>query len=487
MLLKQHVSENAAQNTAYFFQSVDALKAISASAAEQAALLALKPGQTAALHFAENGRIARRFFVCLPETLSYDKVEEAADSLLKAAKEQKAETLSAVLPASLSDYTEGLYKRLLLANDSFDRYKTTGIAPHDGHAAASEKTVLDITIEITGGLSETAENEKLRRADIAAQGIMLARRLVNEPANVMTPARLAEEAQKQGAQCGFTVDVYDEQQIQDMGLHAFYSVAKGSDTPPRLIVMQYLNAPEADHRLALVGKGLTYDSGGYALKPAQGMDTMYCDMGGSAAVIGAMSILARLKARVNVVAVVAACENMISGHAYRNGDIIPSLSGKFIEIQNTDAEGRLTLADAITYAATALKADRIIDIATLTGACGIALGDHVTALIADDEGIVSAMGAASRRSGDKVWRLPHDEHFAKCNESERADIKNIGGRAGGTITAGLFCRAFACGKGWAHLDIAATAFHDKPCAKSPAGATGVGAELLAYAAEKLFA
>lgn len=484
MQLKQYAHD--AQNTAFFYQTIEDLKTVSQAAAEQAALLNLKPGAASAMQGAENGQLIRRFFVCLDETLSYDKTEEAADSLLKQVKEQKAAAVSVVLPAALAEYTEGLYKRLLLANDSFDRYKTTGIAPHDGHAEKKEKTALDITVELAGSFDEKTENEKLRRAAIAAENIMLARRLVNEPANVMTPARLAEEARKQGEKCGFIVEVYDENQIQQMGLHAFYSVAKGSDTPPRLIVMQYLNAPDSDQRLALVGKGLTYDSGGYAIKPAQGMDTMYCDMGGSAAVIGAMSTLAMLKAHVNVVAVVAACENMVSGHAYRNGDIIPSLSGKFIEIQNTDAEGRLTLADAITYAATALKANRIIDIATLTGAVRVALGDHVTALIADDEAIVSAMEDASRRSGDKVWRLPHDEQFAKCNESERADIKNIGGRAGGTITAGLFCRAFACGKGWAHLDIAATAFLEKPCAKSPAGATGVGVELLAYAAEKLF-
>lgn len=487
MQLQHYSANSAALDIAYFFTAQDALKAVSASAVQEAALLALKPGQTAALQSVEHGRIARRFFVCLGETLSYDKVEEAADRLLKSVREQKVGALSVVIPSALADHTEGLYKRLLLANDSFDTYKTTGIAPHDGHAEPTEKTELDITIEITGGLSETAESEKLRRADIAAQSIMLARRLVNEPANVMTPVRLAEEAKKQGAQCGFTVDVYDERQIQAMGLDAFYSVAKGSDTPPRLIVMQYLNAPESDRRLALVGKGLTYDSGGYALKPGQSMGTMFCDMGGSAAVIGAMSLLATLKARVNVVGVVAACENMVSGHAYRNGDIIPSLSGKFIEIQNTDAEGRLTLADAITYAATALKADRIIDIATLTGAVRVALGDQVTALIADDEALVSALEVASRRSGDKLWRLPHGEHFEKLNESDRADIKNTGGRAAGTITAGLFCRAFACGKGWAHLDIAATAFLEKACAKSPAGATGVGVELLAYAAEKLFA
>lgn len=487
MQLKHYDAQRTANDTAYFFTCENELKALSSAANEQAALLNIKPGQVEGLKSADNGCITQRFFVYLDKDLSYDKVEEGADMLLKAAKEQKVDSLSVVIAPSLAGFTEGLYKRLLLANDSFDRYKTTGIAPLNGQTEQQEKTVLKITFELADALSLKEESEKLRRADAAAQAIMLARRLVNEPANVMTPEKLAEEAKNQGEKHGFSVDVYDEKQIQAMGLHAFYSVAKGSDTPPRLIVMQYLNAPESDQRLALIGKGLTYDSGGYALKPRQGMDTMYCDMGGSAAVIGAMCLLATLKARVNVVAVVAACENMVSGHAYRNGDIIPSLSSKFIEIQNTDAEGRLTLADAITYAATVLKADRIIDIATLTGACGIALGDHVTALVADDEGLVLALEDASRRSGDKIWRLPHFEQFAKCNESERADIKNTGGRAGGTITAGLFCRAFACGKGWAHLDIAATAFHEKPCAKSPAGATGVGAELLAYAAQKLFA
>lgn len=469
---------------AHLFISEDDLRCPKAIEAQQA--LQVKNGKTGLFTYMEGGALHTVVLCRLEEPLSYDAVEEALADLFDKVKALNQNAASLSLPVSLKDHTAQIYKQALLSADAFDAYMTTGLHAHDGKEEKHQSKAVDYTVVLSEGFDEEREGLLFARARQTADAIALARRLVNEPANVMSPARLAQEAQQAGQKAGFSVKVYDETEIQAMGLQAFYSVAKGSDTPPRFIVMEYKNAPNDSRLLALVGKGLTYDAGGYALKPAQGMDTMYCDMGGSAAVIGAMTLLAAAKARVNVVAVVAACENMISGHAYRNGDIIPSLSGKYIEVVNTDAEGRLTLADAITYAATALKADAIIDIATLTGACGVALGDYTTALVSDSDELSARLADASHRCGDKIWRMPHDDSFAKLNKSDRADIKNSGGRKGGTVSAGLFLRAFAAGKPWAHLDIAATAFHDFVCAKSPKGGTGVGVELLALAAENMF-
>ncbi|MDD2561223.1 MAG: leucyl aminopeptidase [Eubacteriales bacterium] len=452
-------------------------------------LLDLKPGKLEAVKTAASGKLRVVLYARLPGELNYDALEALTADMVKQLNELKAKQVDVLLlDAAVKELTSSFYKQLLLAGDCFDRYQTSGVDPLDPSREDKPRESFepDFTIYLIKGLALKAEEGKLHRAALLAEGIRTARRLVNEPANVLTPERLAQEARALSKQNGFDIEVYDELQIQDMGLQAFWSVAKGSDTPPRFLVMRFMNNPDTAEVLALVGKGLTYDSGGYAIKPAESMATMFCDMGGAAAVIGAISTLAAMKARVNVVAIVAACENMISGRAFHNGDIIGSLAGKNIEVVNTDAEGRLTLADAITYAATVIKADRIIDIATLTGAVGIALGREITGVVADDETIFSALARASELSGDKIWRLPHCEHLAKHNKSERADIKNSGGRPAGTATAALFCRAFAFGKPWGHLDIAGTAYQDKASAKAPAGATGVGVELLALATMELF-
>ncbi len=450
--------------------------------------LPLKPGKAETLKTIREGQMFSTVYALLPKALDYDALEELVAEAAKHLRELKVQTVDAVLAdEALRGWTETLFQQLLLMDDCFDGYQTSGIQPIDPGADSPEKEPFKptITVFLPQEFDLAAEEKNLAAAGHVAEGIRIARRLVNEPANVLIPERLAQEAAQLAVKHGFEIEVFDEEQIQQMGLKAFWSVAKGSDAPPRFLVMRYMNHPGGE-LLALVGKGLTYDSGGYALKPAAGMATMFCDMGGAAAVIGAISTLSAMKAKVNVVAIVAACENMISGRAYHNGDIIGSLAGKYIEVVNTDAEGRITLSDPITYAANVVKADKIIDIATLTGAVGIALGREITAVVADDEDIWQALSKASEESGDKVWRMPHYEHLAKHNKSERADIKNSGGRPAGTATAALFCRAFAFGKPWGHLDIAGTAYQEKASAKAPAGATGVGAELLTRAALALF-
>ncbi len=481
----QHLEDGCA----YVYAEEKALAEVSETLAAYAEALRVKAGDVVKMLTVENGKKHTLLFARLPETLDYDSLEALTAAFARKVREEKLKSVQvALLNTKIAELSEAFYKQLALSNNTFTTYQKTGFAPLKKDGNNDEKEVPEANYKVTldKSFDLEAEKKKLKAAQIMANGIIRARYLVNEPANVMTPERLASEAKRLGEETGFSVEVFDEKQIQEMGMQAFWSVAKGSDTPPRFIVMRYMNNPDSQKVLALIGKGLTYDSGGYALKPADGMGTMFCDMGGAAAAICAMGVLAKSKARVNVVGIVAACENMLSGHAYRNGDIIGSLSGKHIEIVNTDAEGRLTLADAITYAATVIKADMIIEAATLTGAVSIALGKEITGFVGDNEEIWNAVQEASEKSGDKVWRLPNYAFLEKSNKSDRADIKNSGGRLAGTATAALFCRAFAFGVPWGHLDIAATAYHDAASDKAPFGATGVGVELFSRAAVKLF-
>jgi leucyl aminopeptidase len=308
--------------------------------------------------------------------------------------------------------------------------------------------------------------------------ICIARDLVNEPANVLNPSTLARAAQQQGELFGFSVSVKNEKEVEDLGLEAFLSVGRGSKNSPKLIVMKYQGNDESDEIYGLVGKGLTFDSGGYSIKPTDGMLTMKMDMGGSAAVIGAMAAIAKQGLKVNITAVVAACENMISGDAFRPGDVIGSMAGKTIEITNTDAEGRLTLADAVTYAIEKEGATRIIDIATLTGAALVAMGKDITPYLCTDDEMAQNLEKAAEHSLEKVWRLPAEKSYLELLKSDIADIKNSGPRLAGTITAGLFVQSFTKDLPWLHLDIAGTAWTDKKKDLCPVGGTGAGAGLL---------
>lgn len=377
-----------------------------------------------------------------------------------------------------------MIKTLKLADYRFDRFKTSG------HSNKLEKK--DDKKEFKVGKwtfcsEQEWSDDVVKEAEILAESVSAARDLVNLPANHLTPSALAEFAEKNGKEYGFEVEVYGAKDIQKKDLHAFWTVGKASEQEPKFIVMRYHNNSKSKEVLALVGKGLTYDSGGYAIKSTEGMRLMQTDMAGSAAVVNTITALARMKAKVNVTAIVAACENMISGGAYHNGDIIDSLAGKTIEIMSTDAEGRLTLADAVTYAWQEEKATAIVDIATLTGAVGVALGENVTAVVTDSEELMECTKEASYRCGDNVWQLPMDDEYEALNKSDRADIKNSGGRQGGTISAGLFIRAFANEVPWLHLDIAATSWHSTATDREPAGASGVGCELLYHMAQNFFA
>lgn len=310
------------------------------------------------------------------------------------------------------------------------------------------------------------------------EGQKLAKDLVNLRSNDIYPETLASYAKKELEDLGVCVKVYEKDEILEMGLTAFYQVAKGSDNEPRFIVMEYLHGTKDEKPYVYVGKGLTYDSGGYSIKSSDGMKTMNSDMGGSGSVIGAMKAIAKNKLKKNIVAIVAACENSISGRSYKPGDIIKARNGMTIDVDNTDAEGRITLADAVNYAATEYKPEILVDLATLTGAVLVALAETYTGAITNDDEAFSKLMKASEQSDEKIWQLPNDPFIRKYNESENADIKNSGGRMAGSITAGQFIESFVEKTPWVHLDIAGTAYLSAPQGLNQKGATGVHVKTL---------
>jgi len=313
-------------------------------------------------------------------------------------------------------------------------------------------------------------------AKIAA-AVSQARDLVNEPAGTLTPTALANRAKALSREHGFKCTVLMPGRIKKLKMGALLGVAQGSHQPPRLIVLEYNGDNTSSQPLAFVGKAITFDSGGISLKPAQGMGEMKTDMSGGATVLGAVCAAATLKLPINIVGIIPATENLPGGGAYKPGDVLRSMSGITIEVDNTDAEGRLILSDALTYV-DRYKPAAIIDLATLTGAVVIALGHVNTGLMGNDDDLAKKMEDAARITSEKVWRLPLDEEYAEQIKSDIADVKNVGGRPAGTITAGMFLKKFVKETPWAHLDIAGTAWSEKARPCCPKGATGVGVRLL---------
>lgn len=400
--------------------------------------------------------------------ITEEDIRIALASAVKKAKELKGKKVFARVPLNdeLSPYdtTRAMVEGLGLGAYTFEKYK-------------SDRKNQDLIFSL-GGSDITEENSKqieeaIKEGNLLTEATIIARDLVNEPSNVIYPETLAKRAKEVGDEYGFHVEIKNEYEIEALGMDAFLSVAKASINKPRLIVMKYLGDKDnKDEILGLVGKGLTYDSGGYSIKPNDGMVTMKSDMGGSAAVIGALAAIAKSNLKVNIVGVVAACENLISGEAYKPGEIIGSMAGKKIEVLNTDAEGRLTLADAVTYIIREEKAKEVIDLATLTGAALVALGGITTAVITNNEDFYKELEEASKYTGEKVWQLPSFLEYKELIKSDIADLKNTGGRMAGTITAGLFIGEFVEDKPWLHLDIAGTAWCDKPREYSQKGGTG---------------
>ena len=317
---------------------------------------------------------------------------------------------------------------------------------------------------------------------VLGESVNLTRRLVNEPANMIYPESFAEQASQAAQACGFSIEIWDQAKLEQEKCGSLLAVARGSTRPPRLLIMEHKGAEGAP--LALVGKGVTFDSGGLSLKPSEGMQAMKCDMAGAATVLGAMSAIARLKLPVRVIGLVGLVENMVAGDSYKLGDVLTARSGKTIEVLNTDAEGRLVLADVLNVAVER-GAEKIVDLATLTGACLVALGVDTAGLMSNDDEWRDQVQQAAELCGEAAWPLPMFEEFGEQIRSEVADIKNIGaGRWGGTITAAKFLEEFVEGVTWTHIDIAGPAFLDKPKAWIDAGGSGAFVRTLVQLARR---
>jgi leucyl aminopeptidase len=310
------------------------------------------------------------------------------------------------------------------------------------------------------------------KGEVLAGATILARDMVNEPANYMTPTAMAQEASRLAETYGLPVEVLEKEQMEELGMGALLGVARGSQQPPKFIILRYKGRDSEEIDITLVGKAITFDSGGISLKPAANMGEMKGDMSGGAAVIAAMAAIAQLKPVINVMALIPATENLPDGNALKPADILTAMDGKTIEIISTDAEGRLTLADALGYARKH-ETKRIVDVATLTGACVVALGTVATGVFGNNQELVDQIITAGTEAGEKMWQLPIYDEYKEQNKSTIADIKNTGGRNAGAITAALFVGEFAGDTPWVHLDIAGTNMLDKPRKYEVKGGTGV--------------
>jgi leucyl aminopeptidase len=401
-------------------------------------------------------------------------------------------TVGLALPTDSADALGAVAEGALLGSYTYLRYRTAG----NGSAAAHKPGVESFVLQC-GSPRDAAMKAAVNRADVVAEAVNLARDLVNTPPSDLRPADLAAAASAAGAGTGLEIEVLDEKALKKGGYGGILAVGQGSTNPPRLVRLTWRHKKATKH-VAFVGKGITFDSGGLSLKPADAMITMKCDMGGAAAVISAIRAVARLNLPVNVTAWAPMAENMPSGTAQRPSDVLTMYSGKTVEVLNTDAEGRLILADALARACED-SPDLIIDAATLTGAAMVALGNRTSAIMSNDDDARSRVHDAATRAGEGMWPMPLPEELRKTLNSSVADIANIGERFGGMLVAGLFLREFvpttgsANGDGdgrlpWAHLDIAGPAFNEQePYGYTPKGGTGAAVRTLVRVAEDVAA
>lgn len=414
-------------------------------------------GNTLMLHNVAELNCPRLLLVGLgkPEALSVkkylDAIQASANALDHSGAQHAYSGLNTEVPNN-EDSTWALYHNTLHMQRSFYDYshETRGDKPAERAPALSKVTFW--------AEENDAHQQAMREGLATAMGMALTQDLANLPPNICTPQYLADTAEGLAELYGFEINVLEREDMEKLGMGALLAVARGSEAPPKLITLSYKGAGD-EAPIALVGKGVTFDSGGISLKPGAGMDEMKYDMSGAAAVLGVFKTLGELKPQLNVVAVIPATENMPSGKAAKPGDVIRSLSGKTIEILNTDAEGRLILCDALTYAQRTFNPAKIVDLATLTGACIIALGHHISGLMSNDDSLSETLMQSGEWTYDRLWRLPLSEEYDAQLKSNFADMANIGGRPAGTITAGQFLARFIENdRPWAHLDIAGTAW-----------------------------
>lgn len=412
-------------------------------------------------------------FIGIPEKASPRRYQLQFGAAMKEAKKFKSKNL---LMTAIGDdvcyWLSSAMKGLILGDYSFTKYKS------DAPAAT------ELNLGVLTGMDAASFKKEEQYTLMMTNAVACARDLFNEPANVMTPAALANAAKAICEKNNIKFTCLGKSDCEALGMGSFLSVAKGSKQSPQFIVMEYNGRVTDNDRVALIGKGICFDAGGYNIKPGNSMYGMHGDMGGAAAVIAAMGAIAEAKLGINVTAVIPACENLISGKASKPGDIVKSMNGKFIEIKNTDAEGRMALADAITYAIRECGATCLIDVATLTGACQHALGSRYTGMFSNSEELTAKVVQASVISGENVWRMPLGEgEYDDINQSDMADIANVGSQCGATAAARFLYEFVEC-KPWVHLDIAGTAESSVDAEIYSKGGTGV-ASMLLYEAVKL--
>ncbi|PIQ96789.1 MAG: leucyl aminopeptidase [Nitrospinae bacterium CG11_big_fil_rev_8_21_14_0_20_56_8] len=419
-----------------------------------------------------------------------EKIRQAAGTAAKLAEKSKSKTLSFAVregalarikhpcpgetePDPACPVAEGSY----LALYRFDHYKSKSA---EGEENADVRSVESIVLLVARAQHRAVERAAERAAKIAS-AVVTARDLISHPSNTATPTYLADTARAIAKKHKIACKILDRKEMEKLGMGALLGVARGSHEPPAFIVLEYFGAGKTQPPVVIVGKGITFDTGGISLKPPANMDEMKMDMSGGAATLGTLQAVASLKVKANVVGIVPATENMPGGSAIKPGDILKSMSGKTIEVLNTDAEGRLVLADALAYAAR-YKPKAIIDLATLTGACIVALGHLAAAVIGSDEKLIRKLSDSAGITGERIWELPLWPEHEKAIKSDIADLKNISGPAfgAGTITGAAFLKAFAGDFPWAHLDIAGTAWTGEAGPYQAKGATGFGVRLLLH-------
>ncbi len=385
--------------------------------------------------------------------------------------------IKSVINFSVSDIIQAISEGVFLTQYKYNKY------------ISDDKFVpFDEVIFFTDSPKFVKEiGDAIKNSRIICDGTILARDLGNEPSNFLTPAKFAEFVKKSSAKANYSVTIYDEKKIEQLNMGGVIGVSQGSDNPPRFLILQYFSSNKSEKPYVLVGKGVTFDSGGISLKPGPGMESMKMDMCGAGAVIGAFEAVSRLHLKLNLIGLIPVVENMPSGKAMKPGDIIESYSGITIEVQNTDAEGRLILADALDYAAN-YKPKAVIDAATLTGAAVITFGHNVAGVMGTDSSLIKKIFDAGEKTNERVWELPLYEEYEKLMKSDVADIKNIGApRQAGTIMGGIFLKKFAADKyPWAHLDIAGTAMVGTEISEyMPKDATGFGVRLFVETLKEL--
>ncbi len=440
-----------------------------------------KEGETAFLHLTENNKSkARRLLLIgVGEQSEYTRasVSEMAGTAVRTLRGKNVKSIAVVprLDGDHEDIASAVAEGAVIAVFDLDKYRTVD---------KEEKQIERLAVFIDGADGK-AIDRGIKRGQIIGESVNFTRDMANEPGAYLTPTIMADRAREVANECGLSIDVLDEARMEQEGMGSLLSVSHGSDEPAKLIILKYTpaNETESNGLLSFVGKGITFDSGGISLKPGENMELMKYDMTGGATVIGAMRAIGKLKPSIPVLGVIPCSENLPSGKATKPGDVVRAMTGKTIEVINTDAEGRLILADAIAYAKK-LGATRIVDMATLTGAVSIALGDVNAAILGTDQELIDEVISAGKEVGEKFWQLPLDKEYSKQIKSDIADIKNVGGRKAGTITAAAFLKEFADGVSWAHLDIAGTAWGDEAKPFRSKGPTGIAVRTLIKIVER---